>query len=490
MSLILGIVLVRVLLGYGVDAYGLYALVITGFGLSIIVREWLRVALLPGLIEAYHEKNRGDPLSAERIADAQTIAYAFGLCAFALFFMIAGLVVWMLLDGAWSWLPLVFVMIRAVYALSSIWIYPTFLGFLARRQQVRLNIVLLIERVIEVGSAQVIALMALPGYESLALFAALSTTGTMAFHLFIAFRAGHRGVSSNPILNILRREREHIWAGFRDILAPMLYFRFDLIVLSVVFGPAVVAVMALGVQIVGYVRQISLAMVQGADAVFANYALHHDDAGNSSDRYFGRMVFLQAVVVLFVVGGFALFRDDLISIWLGDHLATLSLGESMLPLLVLLLLPGALAGSVSQAWTTMMTGAGALPKFVGLLLKIAFLNPLIVGFATLLWARQEETALIVVSLTFSGLTVLGYLVMLPRRLAQIRQVPTETVLRPLAIPFLALFGAAAATFAVQSQEQLPEVAAYVVYFTAFVVLIAVLTLGAEFLRKKTSARRD
>lgn len=438
LSLVLGLVLVQTLLGYGAGSYALYALVVVGFGLSIIAREWLRVALLPGLARFMAEDGPQSEPVRTRFTENVKLSLAFAIVAFVFLVGFAALLPVFGHGGdAAPWLAVGFVVLRAVYAASAIAIYPVFLLFLAQRQQVRLNGVLFAERLIETTAAIAIARFGVSEFESLFFYAALSTGLTVGLHLWLALRHRRYWGQGQGLGNIVRRERIHLWAGLRDVLAPMLYFRFDLIVLAAFVGPATTVILALGIQLVGYVRQISLALVQGADAVFASV---HRRGGNSkdSDVYFSRAVFVQAAVVFFVCGALGLFRDDLLALWLGDRLEGQALGLPTLSLIFLILLPGALANSVSQGWTTMMTGAGELPSFVGLLLRWALLNPVLVFLAIIAQGSDARSVLIWVAAIYSALTVLCYLILLPRRLAELRGSTLRAMLSPLFGPALAL----------------------------------------------------
>lgn len=446
LSLVIGLVLVRLVLGIGAQSYALYALIVAGFGLAILMREMLRVALIAPMNAALEqaEGDRRAPLVHKTLRDMEHVALAVAVIAGA----IMALVAWTL--PQFGILPedlpeaRRFVLWRGAYMVLAILAYPVFLYVLAQRRQLLLNLLLLGERVVEL-SALLLALRLLGpegGMAVLGEFAWLHVVLSIAFLTLSTLALRPRPVagvlSATGPRALWQTYRADLWNGLRDILAPMMFFRFDLVVLSAIFGPATTVLLGLSVQFTGYVRQASLAMVGGLEALFgrAHFAKGRTNDNANALRLMRNATTLQAFVVFFLGGFLFLTLEQFFDLWLSRRVVEATLDREALRWVVIAILPGIIATGLGQTWTTMLTGAGKLGEFVPYLFWGAFLNPvLLLGGVTLAGLGPVE-AVIWAALLFSAVNLVNFTWIVPRIAARILGVAHGQLMRPALAPFL------------------------------------------------------
>ena len=421
-TFIAGLIIVRMVLDMGTEVYALYALIVAGFGIGILTREMLRVSLIG------HFNAEVETYGTDTSQYSGFLAKTFKLSAIC-----AVLGILIMLGIAWL-LPLfgvgsenlltarVFVVSRAIYVFATILIYPLFIHVISQRRQVLLNTFLAVERILELFSL-FICFTLFPELEPFSLFASfgvLFLVFVMIFYVAIyiwllPFEVLLEGCFKTSALPVLKLYRKDIWNGFRDVLGPLLYLRFDIIFLSVIFGPASAVLLGITIQLTGYIRQCSLGMVGGLEAVFGR--LHFsgpvDQDQTASHSLFKTATALQAVSMLFFCSFIVVELDTLLNIWLGDKLDASIYGLNELRLIIMLTIPGVMANSLSEGWTSMLTGAGHLGRFVGVIIGLAILNPLVMFFAVMFVGLLPLTALVTAAVVFSILNIICHVVVLP-----------------------------------------------------------------------------
>lgn len=136
---------------------------------------------------------------------------------------------------------------------------------------------------------------------------------------------------------LLRNIGQYSFFVFLNLLIDRLYWATDQLILGIYVGTAAVSVYTIGAQFTGYFQQLSTSL----SGIFLPRVVEiqvRDKDGTQLSDLFLRVGRLQFMILAFVLGGFALFGQEFISLWAGPgygdayFVAMIVLTTSIIPL--------------------------------------------------------------------------------------------------------------------------------------------------------------
>ena len=486
-SFAIGVFLVRTLLGFGEAVFNVYAVVVIGGGVGVMLRELLRKAILPDLAAAYAAEEFG-PRFAQASAAAQRTALAGAALGVALLATMGLLLDRLSVDPALVDAGRLFIACRAAQVALGVSLSPLLTLPLAMRRQALANVLLLLERIAELVG--VLAALLLAPDDPVAQLTWFALAGSGAFALLYGgaalallrrwpqARPRLRGAGTASMSRLLRRTA---WTTGM-VLATNIYLRFDVLFVSAVLGAGATVAFAIAVQLTGWVRQIAAGLANGLDAVWAHMGAGR---GRRDERtLLALSSALQASVTLLATGFVAVSIEDILALWLGGtgvSAASLDLAATV----TLLLMLGIAARSLTEGWRTMINGQGRVDAYVRWLLPLSLLNPVLVTLVA--WDAAPETGLVRIAVVFAMLQMLGHGVLVTRVAARQLGLPVGALLAPFVAPLVAALTATAVAWSLPvfaPMGPLATVAAGVAVFA-----VAFVALGGVMVAQVRRARR-
>ena len=501
-SFIVGLFIIRLLLGLGESVYGVIAVLIAGTGLARMLREVLQTGSVPLLGQAWHAQTAAagtDTGTANTAPDRQNfrrlfqaalwVAAAAGLLTIGLFALLRLSLTWFDIPEALRQAASAFVWIRAIQAVVATVLSPILTMILVREKMIAHNALIFAERIFEL----VAALVTLHWVGSddparaLVVFAIIACTATVAAHLLSALILLVREPALRPQRSLaVRSEVRALTAslGWNAVhaLAMNLHLRLDVILMNSCFGVVAGMLFSIAGQAASYVRQLTMGLVVGIDALAARHrgSGRHDRLQQLAR---GQMT-LQAAVVLPAAGALLIAAEPLLALWLRGRLENPAQSLPELALYCRLLVIGVAARSLSESWMATLTGTGNARRFAPLVLAGALLNPAIIGIGVAL--LPESIGRLVPALSFSAIFLVVHLTLIPKVTATFLQVRVRELYRPCSAPVLAVVFAALSlviTNAITDSKVITMVVFLSVYGIALAICVGALTYLKNLLRR-------
>lgn len=452
----LGLILVRLLLGIGEEAYGLIALLGAGTGIASAIKEVVRASMVPELSAAYHD---GSERFQETYNASLWISPIAGLLTLVGFGVLAASISWLQVPPDLVWAAQLFVIAKALQTFVTICLAPTFNMYLVTERMVTYNVWIVVERLCEVASAAVVLLF-LTGrsvsQQIVAYGTASSLLSVVALLVSVVFLI-RKQPELRPQLKLASRKAARSvlhsvgWNG-AVVTAMNLYTRMDMLIMNLMFGLFGNLVFGLASQLTFYVRQLTMGVVAGVDAVAAR--LTSDQKGSAVQHLMRQSIRLQAIVVLPAAVVLLLYAETLISLWVGSRITDADATIPTVSALVRILIVGIAARSLSETWMRVLAGAGEVRLYASTVLAAAVTNPFLAFAAIYVLAPSHK--ILAPAIVFSCLLFVVHLVYLPFVVAKHYDVSLTTIVSPLVRPF---FAAAAALAIVLLVSQLGAVEA-------------------------------
>lgn len=420
----IGLLMVRQLLHYGADIFNIFTIVTVGAGIGIMLRELLRIALTSHLSKAWAGRGSPDGDQHFREVYGQAMALSAIACLLGLALM-AGLALAVAkLDIAAENVGAAraFIASRAAIMAVTVVMSPLLTMVLVLQKFGRMNTLMTLERLSDFLAVLSPLVLLAPGFDgasALAIFALVSAVLTGSLYLY----AGWRVVWNAPELlrptwhwggRDTRQAIMHsvLWA-FALVLSFNLFLRFDTFFINTHFGAMATIAFGLAVQLMGMVRQLTVGIVNGLDAVVARLAFDHSvdkEARLQGQRILALNSYLQTVLTLAAVMFLTVGARDVLHVWVGDrvhdpHVLTLTAS------LAAIMLAGVGARSLSEGWMATLNGQGAIGSYVRYTVIVTCLNPLLLlaGAAAL----GSSLPLQAVAWAFAVLLALSHLAIVP-----------------------------------------------------------------------------
>lgn len=437
-SFMLGLVLARVLLRLGTDAYGLIIFLGAGTGIIGSLRETVAVSMVPELGAAYHD---ADPrrfqssyssaflLSAILALLSLVIVIVIGFCL-----PFCNIPPSMLTAARW------FLVAKAAQALITVFFSPASNMFLVTERMISYNLWTIAEKVGDTLAAAIILitfadrsatqLVIMYGTISAALGATMVLASTVQISLTDRRLVARQQFVSRGALS----ELMHSFGWNSGVtLAINLYTRMTALVMNLTFGLFGNVVFGIAVQVCMNLRQLSMGLVTGIDAVAARLNSHRGE--QAIRELCVTATRLQGLVVLPGICWLMLYVDSFIMVWVGSRLEDPAKMISVIGSVSRLLLLGVGARSLSEGWMRILSGAGHAKKYAPVVLACGLVNPLLAFVFVKTTSGAVQFAAPTVALSLLMIAVHG--VALPWIVARHLGLPVRRIVAPLARPFVA-----------------------------------------------------
>jgi len=449
-SFIVGLFIIRLLLGLGESVYGVIAVLVAGTGLARMLREVLQTGAVPVLGQAWHAQTAGQSTPEKQnfrclFQAALWVAAAAGVLTVGFFGVLSLALTWFDIPETLRRAASTFIWIRAIQAVVATFLSPILTMILVREKMIAHNALMFAERFFELVAALVTLHWIGSGdpARALVIFAMIACTGTVATQLlattFLLVREpALRPQPSLPGYTDVRALSSSLGWNAVHALAMNLHLRLDVILMNSCFGVVAGMLFSIAGQAASYVRQLTMGLVVGIDALAARHRSNgqHDRLQQLARR----QMTLQAAVVLPAAGALLIAAEPLLALWLRGRLEKPTQSLPELALYCRLLVIGVAARSLSESWMATLTGTGNARRFAPLVLAGALINPIVIaiGIAIL----PESTGRLLPALSFSAIFLVVHLALIPKVTASFLQVGVRELYRPCAIPLLASIFAA------------------------------------------------
>ena len=436
-TFVMGIILVPLLLEFGEEAYGLTVLLTSTVGVGSWVEVVIQRTMVYELGSAYHENNA----VAFRRVYCTALAVSVG----------AGVIVFGVVGAAAYFLPHLFDVPAGLEAAGQLFmlIYGVrVFGMIALAPVFNMNLVL--ER--------------MPLFNFWIAAVRLSFPLGAGLVLLIGFSDPAKAVvsyafwSSGLALLVIAASAAHLMMTYPELrLTPFLPDRRTVGVLmktggwnggaSVALGSQLLvgnvfinqAVGVLGntfygiaVQLSGYVRMVAGGMTGGIDAAAARIST--SSSKEALFQFVSRTTALHAWSTYPAALLVTILAEPIITIWLAPRMENAHEVIPQTVALTRLMVIGLCAVAISDGWTKVMYGAGAVHWYAPIFLAAAVLNPILTGL--LLWLMPEGARFQAVAWVYSGVNAVALLGVLPVTMGRWLGKPLVLVVRPLWKPLV------------------------------------------------------
>lgn len=426
---LIGIITVRVLIGYGEDVFNIYTLITVGAGVGIMLKELMRIALVRHLSQAWW--GNGTELQPNaRFSDVYAASFRTSALAVALGLVLMGGVGLFFhhLDVSRANLGSAYIFLggRAAIMAMAVGLSPL-TGMMAVKMQFnRWNGLQTFERIADLISVCVPLLLGTTSQSSaLIIFGVTSVLLYGSLYICVARIQIREDKSLIPRVRDTGRlvpARAILWSmGWSAalVLSFNLYLRFDAFFINVQFGAAETVAFGICVQLVGMVRQVTGGLILGLDAVAAK--VHFDGKetqatveGNPHQFAAAELVhyasYVQTATTFSAFIFLWFYGIDLVTLWLTGQAVAPSVIELAGRLSAIMLL-GIVFMSISDPWMNALNGVGDLSSYVRFTFPISLMNPvLLIGAAT---AFGSSLTVEWVGVVFSSLLTISHLIIVP-----------------------------------------------------------------------------
>lgn len=435
LGFLIGLFTVRQLLAYGHEVFNVYTIVTVGAGIGIMLKELMRIAVVPHLSRAIH-------------SGAEDFGRVYATCtALAGVMVVLGVLLMGLLAtffGEFEVRPdmvpyaQVYIAMRAVMLALGVGLSPLFAMLLVTQRFQQTNTLLTAERAADLAGALAPLAFAAAGLAqdgpALVIFGAATLVALMAVYIVAARYVLSLDPRNKPRLGMTDRR---VLAGILHtlgwsavlVISVNLYLRFDAFFINLSFGLGGTIAFGICVQLIGFVRQMTNGLISGVDAVFSKLA--HAGSGQSEGlsardlMYF--TTFMQALTTFYMVGFLCLCGAEVLRLWLGP-----TIDPSLIPLTVALLqamLVGMGVRSISEGWMTAMNGLGQIHLYAPKMLPFALGNPVLLG--AIAWLSAGRFGILWVGIVFSVLHGIAHGIIIPAAYARANDIRLGEMLRPV-----------------------------------------------------------
>jgi O-antigen/teichoic acid export membrane protein len=435
-TLVLGLLVVPILLGgLGVDGFGIISLLGSTVGLAAFFRELTHRSMVRELGSAYHDSA---PLAFDKAFNSACIlaagVSAITVCAFLVLLTIFPYlkIPDHLRDSAF-W----FLIAQGCTAAYTVLISPVYNMYVVKERFIAFNIAYTLQRssniisistlIFLVGINDPAKLLLLHGI----LWSCLDITFQTAAALLI-IASDHRLI---PRRSLMSRE------GLRPIAGTFgwntgVYASFSLhervppLILNLAFGLAANAVWGVAFRFVSYVRMATFGMQFGADMVSARLSASNDEAARRAVR---DLLFVQtrlnALAALPVGLLMLVLTEPMLGLWVGKRLEEHGDVFAQAVLTTRILAIAVITRAISEAWMTVLYGAGHVRRYAPIVMLGGILNP--ITALILITVLPTPQSLYGPAIAFTGILSLVNMIALPIIAARVFHVGAWRVVLPM-----------------------------------------------------------
>ena len=352
----IGFYLIKRLLAYDIGAYSIYALVVIGFGIGVMIREALRIFLVSRISEDLKD-------SGTHLRDG------FYLCAIGAAFNI-GMAIMLALSADLFSLPsgysdnyIWFVIFRSLGVSVLIYLTPMLNILAYRGEMVKYNVILIVERLLDLLLVEAAILLhdaemnvVSFGYGGAIYFVA----SILLYGLLVLFFTDSK--FKRCLLTPARQPSVgRLGSSFKGSLLLVLNNAFSMrapiLVINIFIGETASALFAIAIQIAGYVRQGCMGLVTGLDSMFRKKLLTTE--GGIVNAEMNQKLLIVAFTVMAISVVFVYHVDILLSFLLPNKLEN----DSEVILISRVLIVYMMIRMSTEVWTQLLAAVGGLMQF-------------------------------------------------------------------------------------------------------------------------------
>ena len=481
-TLIVSFLLVRILLKFGEEAFGIISLLGSGTGLGAIVQETVRAGTVPVLGNAFHDRD------VERFKHTLSSAMFVSLLAAMVTVLIYAVLLLCIplfqipeeLHGA----ARCFVILMGLSSCFTVAASPLVNMLAVSERMTAFNVTNLLMRLSDLlaGAITMYAFNSLTAADSIVTYGILFTVLGSA----VLFATSAYTIRTEPRiemrLSLVRLQEAKLFtrsAGWNAGVnfAMSLYSKADTVIYNLFFGLFGSMVFGIANQLTFYVRRAASGIVNGIDAVSARVA----NSGSANDmlKLLERSTFHQALVILPLSALQIIFTREIVDFWVADRLESPAQSAPVICALIQLLTVGVCARSLSDSWLKIMSGNDKVRSYAPWIFLGGICNPIIaiVGIRF----SSEAASFYVAPVVFSALLVIVHLGIIPWVVRSTYSVNIKVIYLPFVRPLLATMAAsvvAVSTKAVLEDGRLLLIAP-LLFCATYSLLCAVYVLPAE-----------
>lgn len=482
-TFVIGLLVVRLLLGLGEEVYAVIAVLAAGSGIAQLLREVVRASMVPKLGEAWHSD---DPEQFARTYNsALLLCFGVGLLTLFVFAAMSRTLSLLNIPPLLLSAAQIFFWLKALQVVVTVASGPIVSIYVVTERLVEYNIWLVLERAFDLVA--VLATLFFFGDQSgpacLIAYGIFSTAGVVLFHI------GPICLLIIPHPRFRPRLWRATWADCRHVsssfgwnavyvVAMQMHLRLDVLIMNSWFGLTAGMLFALAGQFTSYVRVFAMGLVGGLDAMSARQQSRGNDA--ALRKLASRQMLLQGCAVFPATVIMLFGAEDLLRLWLGGRLANPEASIPILSLICRVMILGIAARSMSESWMAIMSGSGRVRAYAPLVLAGAICNPLLIAFG--IWCLPEGSKYLAPAYSFCFIFVLVHLLVLPLVTSRQLGVSVFALFRPCFEPLAAALLAVATFWFSPSLVRSPwelvvTLAAYSFVYGVLLVLLLAATAG-------------
>lgn len=441
-TLLIGLYITRTLLSADVALFSVYMIVTMGLAIGVMAREALRIATVSLIADMFVVEPSSNAVGRQVSGNSLRLIRKLAITTAAGSVLLSLPLV--TLSGVIEMPPVLadqfraFLMLRALGTGFLICAVP-YLNVIAYTRRFGVyNLILLCERSIDLLSVMAIARVFLSADTENALLVGGVIHATLSLVLCISVWLYFGRVVRVDRLEFRKSgEERSVLGALAAISGPGLlvlnmaaYFRLSLPLSNILFGEAVGAMMAIAVQVSGYLRQAIQGLVLGLDSLFSR-----ESRELTSQETVLRLDKRALQTGLLLIVSFGLLVPA-IPYLLNYLTGETTLADGRLHQLTILLLAGVLLRALSEVWMQYLNGRGQTMTYAKILLVVAMgyvLTLLLIG------SFQPSSPELLIGAAFVVSTGLSHMVVVPTCLARtlsgtsamLRVLPVALALCPL-----------------------------------------------------------
>lgn len=434
---VLGIIFVPIFIsGIGMEAYGLFGLLGSTFGIAEMCKSIVRSSMNRELGAAYNSADPDDFPNAYN--SALVISAALGLITAAIFvglyFLLSVLTISDELLPAAQW----FVIAKGFQSVLVVLTGPAFNMYLVSERLVLFNLWIVLNRASDFIAAIVLFVLLgindpATGLTAFAVISAAACSGVVIVAVLLMALMDRRilpdtsRISATEVRKILGTAS---W-NTATVAAINLHSRVSQILMNVFFGLIGNGVFTIAEKLTSYIRIVAFGGTDGLDVVSAR--LSQSEKGMSvaqlmhyATRMHAVMAFPAGVLVF-------ILAYPLIELWLGRALDS---PEQIAKAVVLsqILVVGMTARGISDSWTRILYGAGYIRRYAPIVLAGGVANPIVA--LVLIWSLPESVGFTGPAIAFAAVFTFVHFICVPIIGARCLSIRTAEIFTPLLKPAL------------------------------------------------------
>ncbi len=473
----IGFFLVRALLRFGGDAFGLIALLGSGTGIGLIIQEVVRVATVPILGAAWHDKTSGR--LDEVFNSALTVSFFAGIATLVLYGVMMLCLPFFTIPPELQIAARWFLLAMALNSFFSVFLSPLLNFYAVSERMFTFNLTIFLTRVADLAAALLTLLLVSPEQVSRAivvygfLYSALATGLSIAVSWY--------ALRTEPRLNLAprlaTRSSMRAFTGSAGwnagvTLAMSLYSRADMVIFNLFFGLFGSLVFGLANQVTFYIRRVMTGLIAGIDSVSARVA--STGGTDAVVRLMCRSAGHQAIVIFPMLFGLLLFTRPFVNFWVGDRIENIETTGPVICSLIRILAIGASARCLSEGWLKIMSGEGKVRIYAPWIVVGGILNPVLAVVA--IHSVAEPLRFFAPAVVFTVLLVIVHLVVIPVVIQRTYSISLWQIFSPFFRPLSAAAISAIPAWMIMNYWSFPPLDV-LVSVAVFALLLAVLGFG-------------